>query len=322
VARKCSFCGNKAIVYVGYTRKYYCREHFIEFIERKVERSINEFKMIRPGELVVAGISGGKDSATLATVLNRLRERVPFRLILAHIDLGIQEYSEKSRKAARDLSDILGLELIVLNVRELVGKSVPELARDLKRPACSVCGIVKRYLLNALAIELGADRIATGHVADDMAAYALKSFIMTDYSSLAKQVPVTETIEGMAVSRIKPLFTVYEKESFLYATLMKLPYYHRECPFARLTSMDFRLKELVNKLEDNFPGIKLQLVKGLARKASLLPKEEWVPVKCRFCGLISYGGECSFCKITRRAIGRPMGSEVRRIIRDIIAGNL
>ncbi|MCE4628163.1 MAG: adenine nucleotide alpha hydrolase family protein [Desulfurococcales archaeon] len=318
---KCSLCGAPAVAEVRYARLRLCREHFLEFVERKVERAVREHHMIRRGEKVVAAISGGKDSATLAGVLARLRERLGFGLVLAHIDLGIGEYSVRSRRASERLADELGLPLLVLSVEELLGDGVPRLAMKARRPACSVCGIVKRYLLNALAIEARADRVATGHNADDIAAYALKAFLTQNLEDLRKQKPATPSIEGLAVSRVKPLYSVYEKESYLYALLRGLPFYHEECPHARLTSLDFHLKEMINKLESRHPGIKLQLVRGLARNADRYPGEDWEPVPCRHCGLISYGGECSFCRLTSRVKGEPLGGKVRGKIRSLIEGS-
>ncbi len=308
---RCSICGRPAVVDLRYARRRFCPDHFIEFLERKVERTIKEYKMIKKGDRVIAAVSGGKDSATLAGVLDRLRDQVGFELILLHIDLGIPEYSRRSREATVQLADKLGLELVIFDVKEMLGYSIPEMAMRLRRRACSVCGTVKRYVMNAAGIELGADSVATGHNADDVGSYALKEFLFQNLENIGKLVPVSETIDGLAVRKIKPLYTVYEKESFLYSLLRGLPYYHEECPHARLDSLDFTIKEFLNKLEEKFPSIKIQYVKMLARKGSDYPKiVEAQP--CRHCGLLSLGGECSFCRITRRLRKSPAGPDVRR----------
>ncbi|MEB3788992.1 MAG: adenine nucleotide alpha hydrolase family protein [Desulfurococcales archaeon] len=308
---KCSICGKPAVVDLRYARRRFCAEHFIEFVERKIERSIKEYKMIGKRDRVIAAISGGKDSATLAGVLDRLRDRIGFELILLHIDLGISEYSRKSREASVQLAHKLGLELVIFDVKEMLGYSIPEMALRLRRRACSVCGIVKRYVMNAAGIELGADSVATGHNADDIGSYALKEFLFQNLENIGKLVPVSESIDNLAVRKIKPLYTVYEKESFLYSLLRELPYYHEECPHARLDSLDFTIKEFLNKLEEKFPSIKIQYVKMLARKGSNYPKIVEAR-SCRHCGLLSLGGECSFCRITRRLRKSPAGPMVRR----------
>ncbi|MCE4620672.1 MAG: tRNA 2-thiocytidine biosynthesis TtcA family protein [Desulfurococcales archaeon] len=168
---RCSICGAPAIAYVSYQKRYYCPEHFAEFVEGKVERTIEKYKMLGGGDRVVAAVSGGKDSATLLSTLSRLREKMGFELYAFHIDLGIGDYSVESRKAAVELARRLGVPLVVFSLREELGYGVPEAAMRLRRPACSVCGIFKRYLYNAVGVELGA-KIATGHNADDLAAYS------------------------------------------------------------------------------------------------------------------------------------------------------
>ena len=314
-ARRCSVCGRPAVVEVRYARRYFCAEHFIEYIERKVEKTVKEYRLVREGDHVIAAVSGGKDSATLAGTLSRVLRKLGARLTLLYIDLGIPVYSRESLEASRRLADALDLELVVFPVKEVLGYSVPELALRARRPVCSVCGAVKRYVMNAAAIELGADSVATGHNADDIAAYALKAFLTGSWEELAKQGPKSPPVPGMAAARIKPLYKVYEKESFLYSMLRGLPFYHEECPHARFTTLDFRLKELINKLEDQHPGVKLQLLSGLARGSGRIAVEEWSPVPCRHCGLISQGGECTLCKITRRITGRPGGPVVREWLR-------
>ncbi len=317
---KCSFCGREAVVEIPYARLRLCRDHFLSFIRGKVERVIREYGMIGPGDRVLAAVSGGKDSASLAGILADLRGVLGFKLALIHLDLGIPGYSVESREKSVELAEALGVPYAVVSVSDLLGMGVPDIARRLRRKPCSVCGLVKRYILNAAAIEWGATRLATGHNADDIAAYALKAFLLQRLEDIPRQYPVSPTLEGLAVSRIKPLYTVYERESYLYALLRGLPHTLRECPHARMDTLEFRLKELLGRLEEDFPSIKLQFLRGLARRRSDYPVEPGEPVPCRYCGLISYGGECGFCRLTRRLSGEPLGLRVRGLLRELNPG--
>ncbi len=313
---KCSVCGKPAVVELKYARKRFCQEHFLEFLERKVERTIKDYKMIASGERVIAAISGGKDSATLAGILSKLSGKLGYELLLLHIDLGIGEYSRNSRAASEELARKLGLELVVFDVREIIGGGIPEIARRVRRTPCSVCGIVKRYVMNAAGIELGADSIATGHNADDIGSFAIKEFLFQNLENIGKLSPVSPMINGLAVKRIKPLYTVYEKESYLYAFLRGLPFYHEECPHARFDTIEFRAKEFLNRIEESSPSIKLQYVKNLARQVDKYPKYVKA-VPCKHCGLLSQTGECSFCKLTRKYAGKPLGLKVREYFRNL-----
>ncbi len=65
--------------------------------------------------------------------------------------------------------------MTVLDLREITGGlGITELAFRARRPPCSVYRMVKRYLLNAAAVDACVDAVALGYNADDMAVYALK----------------------------------------------------------------------------------------------------------------------------------------------------
>lgn len=316
---RCSICGKPAVAYVEYQRKYYCRDHFIEFIEGKVRRTIKRYRMINKGDRIVATISGGKDSATLLSILVKLGEELRFEVIGLHIDLGIGDYSGESREKAEELAKLLGVPLIIFDVSKELGYSVPEIAMRLRRPTCSVCGIIKRYLYNAFGVELRA-KVATGHNADDIMSYALKNFLFQELEQIGKLAPVQEGIPGLAATRIRPLYSVYEKESFLYSLLKRLPFVERECPHARLNSLEFKLKDIINRLEDEWPTLKSGFLSMLAKRSKDYPVKAEKAVPCNVCGLLSSSGRCSFCRLTEKLNGVPMGGVVRRRVRELAGG--
>jgi len=314
---RCNVCGRPAIARVPYARRALCEEHYAEFIESKVERAIRKYRMARRGDLVVAALSGGKDSSTLLSTLARAGEKIGFRVVGFHIDLGIGEYSRASRRTAERLAEAVGVPLVVYSLPEELGEGVPGLARRLRRPPCSVCGAVKRYLYNAAAIEAGAAALATGHNADDIVAFALKNFLVQDLEAIRKLAPRTPGVPGLAAPRIRPLYTVYEKESFLYVLARKLPFYHEECPHADLGSLEFRLKRMVNRLEEERPSLKLGFLSRLARRAGDYPEPKTPVRACSACGLLSSGEKCSFCRITERVAGAPLGRRARERLREL-----
>ena len=313
---RCSVCGRPAVAFVRYQRRYLCRDHYISFVEGKVRRALKKYGMVREGYRVLVALSGGKDSSTLLGALASLRGELGYELVAVHIDLGIYDYSVRSREAARKLSSALGVPLIEVPLEDVLGATIPELAKMSRRPACSVCGMVKRYVTNAAAVELEVDALALGHNADDLAVYNLKSFLSQDLEAISKLGPKTTTLEDLAVSRIRPLYLVYEKESFLYALLRGLPFLHEECPFVSNRQMEVSLKDIVNKLEDERPGTKMQMVTKLALRIKDYPKPAGEIRRCRVCGLISSGDICSFCRTTKKALGEPMGPRVREYIRS------
>lgn len=316
---KCSVCGKPAVAYIRYQRRYLCQVHLLEHVENKIRRAILRYKMIRPGYRVLVPVSGGKDSATTLSVLSKLSKELGFHVVAMHIDLGIGEYSRKSLKASREAASKLGVPLIIVSVKDITGYTIPELAKLTRRPVCSVCGLVKRYLINAVAVEIGADAVALGHNADDLTVYSMKSFMTQDLASVAKLGPKTDSIPGLAVGRVRPLYEVYEKESFLYALLSGTPFLHDECPNVDFNSLENRLKVHINSLEEEKPGLKIMMLRNMAKRIKDYPKPPAQLSRCRHCGLLSSGDECSFCKLTRRVTGHPLGPRAREIIRRLVA---
>lgn len=313
---RCDFCSGKAVAIIPYARLKLCSRHLVEYIERKVERAIKRYRLIEKGWHVLVAISGGKDSSTLLRILVKLSKKQGFSVTALYVDLGIPVYSEKCREVVVKLTEQVNVPLIIVDVKEALGYGVPELARRTRRPVCSVCGVVKRYIINATAIELNAHVIALGHNLDDLVAYTLKEFINQNLGQISKLGPKTDTIPGIAVGRIRPLYEVYEKESLLYILATKTPFLPDECPHVRRDSLEFVLKEQLNQLETRFPGIKMGLARRLAKNIDKYPQPQQKLAECKVCGLIASGELCSLCKITKQAIGVPGGSKLREYIRS------
>jgi uncharacterized protein (TIGR00269 family) len=320
-ARRCSICGAPAVAYLPYARLALCEKHFVDYIDRKVGRVLRRVGALRRGSRIVAAVSGGKDSATMLASLAKHARENGVEVIGVHIVLGFGPYSERSRQAAEEACRKLNVPCLVVSVEELLGVGVYELARRSRRPVCSVCGIVKRYILNAVAVEAGADYVALGHNGDDIIAYAMKSFLNQDLGYIAKLGPATKTVPGLAVGRIRPLYEVFEKETLIYALVSGTPFLHEECPYRPVAPIEQRIKEMMNRLEEEHPGIKMSTVKKLASSVPLYERlaGEAEIGRCRHCGLISAGDECSFCRLTRRVLGEPAGPKVREWARSRLA---
>ncbi len=73
------------------------------FLEQMIDR-MSEQKMIVPGDLVVAGISGGADSVCLLAMLTESRARLDFSLTAVHVEHGI-----RGQESLRDASFVENL---------------------------------------------------------------------------------------------------------------------------------------------------------------------------------------------------------------------
>ncbi|ADM27391.1 PP-loop domain protein [Ignisphaera aggregans DSM 17230] len=314
---KCSLCDREAFTYIPYARLRLCREHFGEFIRSKVVRAMDRYGMVSSGERILIAVSGGKDSMALLHIMNSISQERSLRVLALHIDLGIGEYSRRSREIVSMIAKSFGIDLIVYDLKRDLGLSLPEMKKGIRRGTCSLCGLVKRYVMNTAAIELGAT-LATAHNADDIAIYILKNIVIGDWNSCIKLVPVIPEVKGYVAKKIRPLYEVYENEAMLYVVSQNIPYVDMECPYTYRGGIEERVREFLNKLEEERPGIKISFLRKFTRNIEVLRinREEHIG-QCTSCGLISSRDMCSFCRITQKIFGEPQGKRVRDFFRSL-----
>lgn len=128
---------------------------------KKVINTINKYNLIKKGDSIVIGLSGGADSVCLTLVLNKLKEEYNLKLKAVHINHKLRgEESDRDMNFCKELCDNLEIPLKVyeFDVERLAKESktgVEEFARNL------------RYKCFNENTQNG--KIATAHNLDDVA---------------------------------------------------------------------------------------------------------------------------------------------------------
>ena len=134
--------------------------------------------------------TGGKDSTALAHILTLLNERHGYGLdlFLLSVDEGISGYRDDSLATVRRNEAFYGLPLTVVSFEELFGgMTVDGAARALgTRSRCTLCGVLRRQALDRGAARCRADKLATGHNADDVAETLLLNLVRGDAARMAR----------------------------------------------------------------------------------------------------------------------------------------
>ena len=100
----CARCASPAVEWIRYSGDHLCREHFLDFVERRAKRELQSQVDLRGGERIAVGMSGGKDSSTTAFLLTKvLANRRDLELIGITIDEGIASYRPQGIEYARRL---------------------------------------------------------------------------------------------------------------------------------------------------------------------------------------------------------------------------
>lgn len=71
-------------------------------MEEIILKTIEKYHMIESGDKLVLGVSGGPDSICMLTVLNELKEKLNFKIYVAHINHGIRKEAVEDEKYVED----------------------------------------------------------------------------------------------------------------------------------------------------------------------------------------------------------------------------
>jgi len=300
---KCRTCGEKAAINMRQHKLALCREHYLEWLPGQVQKAIEHYRMFERGERVLVAVSGGKDSLSLWDILWRLG----YATEGLYIGLGIQgeaDYSLASRDLSQKFADERSLKLTVVDVRELYGASIPEAALISNRghgKPCSVCGLVKRHVMNRVARDGGFQVLVTGHNLDDEAAVLMQNTLHWAAGYLVRQAPVLPSTHPGLARKAKPFCRIYERETAAYALLRGIEYIYEECPFAEGSTTLYN-KDILNTMEGERPGAKLQFYLSFlqAKEQGLFAPQP--PASelntCPTCGQpTSAPGTCTFCRL-------------------------
>ncbi|ADC88670.1 PP-loop domain protein [Thermocrinis albus DSM 14484] len=294
--RRCVKCKEKASIYLPHHRLSLCSQHYVEWFEERVQRTIKQFGMMEKRDRVLVAVSGGKDSLSLWQVLHRLG----YEADGLYIDLGIGDYSAKSKELCKKFSERIGRKLHIVDLSQELS-TIPQIKQLDSRPACSFCGSIKRYYMNLYAKKLGYTVVATGHNLDDETAVLLSNVLSWNLQYLERQTPLLEEKDGF-VRKVKPLCLLTERETALYAVVTNIDYIEEECPFAEnATSIDY--KKIMAQIEEKSPGTKLRFYLEFLRKVRPALSSGTQPVTlkpCSVCGEPTVGEICSLCRIRRK----------------------
>jgi len=319
---ECTKCDGEAVMHAAYSGAHLCASHFLESVESRVRRRVREDDLLpddaspEDPETWVIGLSGGKDSVVLTTILAETFANDPrIDPVALTIHEGIEGYRDESVEASRELVAELDVRHELVSYAEEFGVRMDEVVEDdpENMAACAYCGVFRRDVLERYADEYDADLLLTGHNLDDEAQTALMNFLEGDVAQIAKHydaslAPRGERYDDEAfVPRAKPLRDVPEKEVALYAHLRDLPAHVAECPHSE-EAYRGEIQSLLLALEEDHPGTRHSIMSGYEELAAMAAEgyksdggadlgacEECGATTardvCRTCGLLASLGE-------------------------------
>ena len=228
-----------------------------------VRRCLEDYDMIKTGDRIAVGVSGGKDSLALLVFLAELRRynHKHFSLEAITIDMGLGMDYSNIEKLCNDLQVPFHL------VQTQIGPLIFEHRKE-KNP-CSLCAKMRRGALNEALLARGMNKLALGHHYDDAVETFLMSLLFEGRISCFQ--PVTD-LDRSGVIQIRPMLYIHEKTIDNFVSRSNLPVLENRCPVDKTTKRE-EVKQLIFELSARYPDLKERVFGAMQR----LPLPEWEP---------------------------------------------
>jgi len=181
-----------------------------------------DFKMLKEGDRVLIGLSGGKDSISLVHILHNFQRKLPFKIEIGCVTVDPQslDYNPSSLK---DYMKKLNIPYFYES-DPIMERAKKSLQND---SICSFCARMKRGIIYNCARREKYNIIALGQHLDDIA----ESFIMSAFhNGLLRTMKANYEIKQGDLRVIRPLIYCREKMFKDFALDNKLHLIQENCP--------------------------------------------------------------------------------------------
>lgn len=213
-------------------------------------KAVERYELIKDGDCIAVCVSGGKDSALLAKLI-QLYQRYgvkKFEVKFLSMDPGYSEFNRQRVESNAKLLDI-PLQIFSTNVFEAVD--------DTSTSPCFICARMRRGYLYRRAKELGCNKIALGHHYDDVIETILMSMLYgAQVQTMLPKLP-SDNVEGMEL--IRPLYLVREQDVIAWADYNGLEFLRCACSATQnpdnkaFTTKRAEIKNLIATLKETNP---------------------------------------------------------------------
>ena len=209
---------------------------------RPIGRAISDFDMIRNGDRILLGVSGGKDSLSLLQILLHLQNYSPvaFELGVITVDPLVEGFEPG---ALRPYIECLSVPYFC-EQQPLLERAMQHMNKD---SYCSWCARMKRGAMYAVARREGYNVLALAQHLDDLA----ESFLMSAFhSGQLRTMKAHYLIDAGDLRVIRPLVYVRERQTRAFAHAMALPVIAENCPACfRMPTQREHMKRLLHAEE-------------------------------------------------------------------------
>jgi uncharacterized protein (TIGR00269 family) len=287
------------------TKKYLCRQHFIELFEQRVKKSINKYKMLNKFDHIGLGYSGGKDSSVLLHILSKviLKRYSKNQITLITVDEGIKGYREGFLELTKKNSSKYNFTHKIVSFVDLYGATLDEIIDKSSKTgsslsACAICGILRRRALNYGSQMAKVTKIATAHNLDDESQSIIMNLLRGDTGRFKRIIRTPIKKFPSLIPRIRPFVRISEPEIVLYAHANDLEYHAVPCPYA-YTAMRNDIRRFLSEMEKKRPSTLINIVNVHDSLSQYFDSSEVTSTTyfCRVCKELTTQKICPVCQL-------------------------
>ncbi len=268
---------------------------------KKIFKTIEKNKMIERNDKIFVALSGGKDSALTLAALKKYvdTKNIECEISGFHINLNLPG-SRYMEEIARKQAEMFGVKLKILDLKEL-NISILEASKISGRPICSICGLTKRYFMNKIPRENGANKVATGHNMDDFIVFFIKNFINRNFQWISKFKPILKSKHPKMIVKIRPLFETGGDEIEMICKHLNIPYAAEfTCPYKYTSRFGDERTRIILKaiydLEREIRNFRIKMIRAVEAISDKFEVDGELK-SCKICGEPCSGNICAFCKL-------------------------
>ncbi|HPS29825.1 MAG TPA: ATP-binding protein [bacterium] len=228
-------------------------KHFLN-MHKRLENAILDYDMIKPGDHVIAGLSGGKDSSILLRLLARKKivTTNDFTLSSVFVKMGYDGDDEKV-EYLKGYSENLGVKFHV------VDEPIQETFKREKKNVCYLCSRNRRLAIFRHADSVGANVVAFGHHKDDfMQTLMLNIF----YSGTLGAMKSHNSFFDGKYRIIRPMLYIDEQMIISEAEKTGLRTFHSGCPL-QCPSERLFVKEILETVRRHYPKSRMNVFRAM-----------------------------------------------------------
>lgn len=209
-----------------------------------LRRAVNDYEMIEDGDKIAVGVSGGKDSIALLTLMHAFQRfsDKKFDLMGITVDMG---FAPDAYLPVQKYCDEMQIEY------RIVKTDIAEIIFDVRKEKnpCSLCAKMRRGALNGEIVAASYNKLALGHHLDDVVETFMLSLF---YEGRLNTFQPKSYMSRSGVTLIRPMIYIPENELVSFAK--DLPVVHNPCPANHHTERE-SMKDILKELSEKYPAL-------------------------------------------------------------------